>query len=59
MTLRKAEIVTRGEAIELEVVIKVGQIHATFSRSLSVYRSVGPSLALSRSAQEETGRHAA
>jgi len=59
MTLRTAEIITREEASELEVVMKEGQIHATSFRGLSVYQTVGPSLALSRSAQEETGRHAA
>jgi hypothetical protein len=59
MTLRKAEIITRGEANELEVDMKEGQIHATSFRGLSVYQSVGPSPVLSRSAQEETARHAA
>jgi hypothetical protein len=59
MTLRKAEIITRGEASDLEVDMKEGQIHATAFRGLSVYQSVGPSLALSRIAQEETARHAA
>jgi len=36
-----------------------GQIHASSFRGLSVYQSVGPSPALTRSAQEETARHAA
>ena len=59
MTLRTTEIITSGEANELEVDTKEGQIHATSFRGLSVYQSVGPSLVLSRSAHEETARHAA
>jgi len=59
MTLKTAEVITKEEANELEVDKKEGQTHVTSFRGLSVYRSVGPSLALSRNVPEETARHAA
>jgi len=59
MSLKTAEVITKEEANELELDMKKGQIRVTSFRGLSVYRSVGPSLALSRSVPEETARHSA